>query len=139
MRYIAIFLCLAGLAMAAGYNDWQQGAIEGLRIGFEMGKSYQQAQQGINISGFNEQIDVYNSWVRKHFGEDPSLIMQKMPGPIDLSKPVLISNNTTSRGIPHVMDGKASGPSYRTNDVNLLPENVRTQYNSTNSQWLGGV
>jgi len=28
-RYILIFLCLVGLAVAAGYNEWQQGAAEG--------------------------------------------------------------------------------------------------------------
>ena len=28
--YVSIFLCLAGLAVAAEYTDWQNGAIEGL-------------------------------------------------------------------------------------------------------------
>jgi len=54
-------------------------------------------------------------------------MMSKMPtGGIDLTKPVLIANNTTSGGIPHKIDGMSemSGPSYTTNDVNLLPKNV---------------
>ena len=43
MKYIAIILCLIGLAVAAGYNDWQQGAADGLRYGFKMGQAYQSA------------------------------------------------------------------------------------------------
>ena len=78
MKYIAIFLCIVGLAMAVGYTDWQQGAAEGLKIGFKMGQAYEQAQKGINVSGFNAQVDVYNAWVREHFGEDPMLLMQKL-------------------------------------------------------------
>ena len=83
MKYIAIFLCLIGLAMAVGYTDWQQGATEGLKIGFKMGQAYEQAQNGININGFNAQADVYNAWVREHFGEDPMMLMQKMNAPTE--------------------------------------------------------
>ncbi|MCX6013475.1 MAG: hypothetical protein NTV30_08745, partial [Chloroflexi bacterium] len=81
---IAIFLCIVGLAMAVGYTDWQQGATEGLNIGFKMGQAYEQAQKGINIIGFNAQVDVYNAWVREHFGEDPMLLMQKLNAPTEL-------------------------------------------------------
>jgi len=51
MKYIAIFLCLVGVVMAQGYTDWQQGATEGLKLGFKMGQAYEQAQKGINIEG----------------------------------------------------------------------------------------
>jgi len=83
MKYIAIFLCLVSMAMAIGYTDWQQGALEGLRIGFKMGQAYDQAQNGINIDGFNAQVDVYNAWVREHFGDDPNLLMQKLNAPTE--------------------------------------------------------
>ena len=87
MKYIAIFLCVVGLAMAVGYTDWQQGAAEGLNIGFKMGQAYEQAQKGINVSGFNTQVDVYNAWVREHFGEDRMLLMQKLnSAPVDLQQ-----------------------------------------------------
>jgi hypothetical protein len=130
MKYIAIFLCLVGLAMAAGYTDWQQGAADGLKIGFKMGQAYEQAQSGINVTGFNAQVDLYNAWVRERFGEDPMLLMQKLNAPVDLSKPVLVANNTTGNSIVHAIDGmnKATGPSYTTNDVNLLPDSVISQY-----------
>ena len=146
MKYIAIFLCLVGLGLAVGYTDWQQGAAEGLKIGFKMGQAYEQAQKGINVTGFNAQVDVYNAWVGEHFGEDPMLLMQKLNNaPVDLSKPVLIANTTTQGGIVHEIDGmnKASGASYTTNDVNILPKGVQSSsagdFNSTNTAWLGGV
>lgn len=126
MKYIAIFLCIVGLTMAIGYTDWQQGAAEGLKIGFKMGQAYEQAQKGINVIGFNTQVDVYNNWVREHFGEDPMLLMQKLNAPVDLRKPILIANNTTGGGIVHAIDGanKVGGAKYTTNDMNLLPNSV---------------
>ena len=151
MKYIAIFLCIVGLAMAVGYTDWQQGAAESLKIGFKMGQAYEQAQKGINVIGFNAQVDVYNAWVREHFGEDPMMLMQKLNAPVDLSKPVLIANNTTGGGIVHAIDGmgKAKGASYTTNDMNLLPEsaikaiakdtNDPTNPKKQGGDFLGGV
>ena len=61
MKYIAIILCLIGLAVAAGYTDWQQGAADGLRYGFKMGQAYQNALNGINVTGFNAEVDRYGS------------------------------------------------------------------------------
>ena len=127
MKYIVIILCLISLAAAAEYNDWQRGAADGLMYGFKMGQAYQNALNGINVTGFNAEVDRYNDWIRQNFGEDPNLMMSKMPtGGIDLTKPVLIANNTTAGGIPHKIDGMSeiNGPSYTTNDVNLLPKNV---------------
>jgi len=128
--------------MAAGYNDWQQGAAEALKIGFKMGQAYEQAQNGINITGFNAQVDSYNAWVRKNFGEDPMLLMQKRDAPIDLSKPVLIANNTTGGGIVHAIDASNKyGAKYTTNDMNLLPERVinTSTFKKEGGDYLGGV
>ena len=143
-KYIVIFLCLVSLAMAAGYTDWQQGASEGLKMGFKMGQAYEQAQNGINVAGFNALVDEYNAWIREHFGEEPTMLMQKLNAPIDLSKPVLVANNTTSKGIVHQIDGmnKASGASYTTNDMNLLPASVTNSSKfkaDGGGDYLGGV
>jgi len=92
MKYIAVFLCLVGLVLAQGYSDWQQGAAEGLKMGFKMGQAFEQAQNGINVTGFNAQVDVYNAWVREHFGEDPCCSCRRLNAPIDLTKPVLVAN-----------------------------------------------
>jgi hypothetical protein len=78
---LAVSIVLVGLAMAAGYTPWQEGAIQGLKIGFQMGMMYTQAQQGYNISGYNAQVDAYNAWVQQNFGNDPAMLMQKMPVP----------------------------------------------------------
>jgi hypothetical protein len=156
MKSIIIgLILLVGLAAAAGYNDWQQGAIQGLKIGFHMGEMYTQASQGVNITGFNAEVDKYNKWVQQNFGNDQALMMQKMSGPIDLSKPYIAANNTTGGGIVHAIDGssKMGGPSYTTNDLNLLPESVTQsmferskttdpnspEYLETQGNYLGGV
>jgi hypothetical protein len=156
MKSIIIgMMLLVGLAAAAGYNDWQQGAIQGLKIGFHMGEMYTQASQGVNITGFNAEVDKYNKWVQQNFGNDQALMMPKMSGPIDLSKPYMAANNTTGGGIVHAIDGssKMGGPSYTTNDMNLLPASVtesmykRSQttdpnspeYLETQGNYLGGV
>ena len=83
IKHIAVFLCLVGLVMAQGYTDWQQGATEALKMGFKLGQAYEQAQNGINVIGFNAQVDVYNAWVREHFGEDPNMLMQKINAPTE--------------------------------------------------------
>ena len=122
MVYISILLCLAGLAVAAEYTDWQIGAMEGLKRGFEMGQAYQLALDGKDINGFNAKVDLYNAWVRANFGEDPAMLMNKMDAPIDLSKPVLITNQTVpSKGIVHKIDG-SSGKKVSTNDMNMLSD-----------------
>ncbi|HON35471.1 MAG TPA: hypothetical protein PLY52_04065 [Methanothrix sp.] len=122
MVYISILLCLAGLAVAAEYTDWQKGAMEGLKKGFEMGQAYQLALDGKDIDGFNAKVDQYNAWVRANFGEDPAMLMNKMDAPIDLSKPVLITNQTVpSKGIVHKIDG-SSGKKVSTNDMNMLSD-----------------
>jgi len=146
-KYIVIFLCLVSLAMAAGYTDWQQGASEGLKMGFKMGQAYEQAQNGINVAGYNALVDEYNAWIREHFGEEPNMLMPKQNAPVDLSKPVLVANNTTSKGIVHQIDGmnKADEANYRTNDMNLLPESARiaaakeTDPSKQGGEYLGGV
>lgn len=140
MKYIAIFLCLAGLAMAAGYTDWQQGAAEGLSYGFKMGQAYADALNGINVTGFNAEVDIYNAWVRANFGEDANLLMAKFDVPADLSKPYLEANNTTGGGIVHAIDGTnaANGPKYTTNDINMLPDSARLHYQGTEAGKLAG-
>ena len=137
--YISIFLCLAGLAVAAEYTDWQNGAIDGFKKGFEMGQAYQLALDGKNIDGFNAKVDEYNAWVRANFGEDPNMLMPKMTAPVDLSKPVLITNTTTSsKGIVHEIDGSSGNKTFSTNDMNLLSDAALSKL-SEGGEYLGGV
>lgn len=141
MVYISIFLCLAGLAVAAEYTDWQNGAAEGFKKGFEMGQAYQLALDGKDINGFNAKVEEYNSWVRANFGEDPNMLMQKMDAPIDLSKPVITNNTTSSKGIVHEIDGSTGENAITTNDMNLLSDAALQQLQKEGSggEFLGGA
>lgn len=143
MRNIIIFLSLiAAISLASAYTDCQQAAYDGTRLSWQMAENYARG----DTTAFNALVDQWNAWVRANFGEDQSLLVQKLVGPVDLSKPYLLANNTTQGGVVHAIDGsnKAGGSKYTTNDMNLLPDSTR--YNATTrsyagaeGQWLGGV
>jgi len=127
---------------ALGYDATQQAMINGTTLSWKMATAY--AAQ--DIPTFNSLADQWNVWVRQYFGEDPNLLMKKMTGPVDLTKPYLMANNS-SRGIVHKIDGmNQMNTSYTTNDVNLLPKGVDpTKLKAVNpwqqggAEYLGGV
>jgi len=145
---LALILCvalLAGLSLASAYTAEQQAMIDGSTLSWKMAIAYDQQ----DIPTFNALADQWNAWVRQHFGEDANLIMKKMTGPVDLSKPYILANNTTS-GIVHAIDGnRVENKTYTTNDMNLLPagsaekrEKMIGTYpdgSSIGGQYLGGV
>jgi len=132
MKTIIIFMALfLAISTCQAYTAEQQAMIDGTSLSWKMAIAYDQQ----NIPEFNALADQWNAWVRQHFGEDASLIMKKMTGPVDLQKPYILANNTTS-GVVHAIDGSTvNGPSYTTNDVNLLPDSVR--YNATTKSYAG--
>jgi len=127
---------------ALGYDATQQAMINGTTLSWKMATAY--AAQ--DIPTFNSLADQWNVWVRQYFGEDPNLLMNKMTGPVDLTKPYLLANNSSS-GIVHKIDGmNQMNTSYTTNDVNLLPKGVDpTKLKAVNpwqqggAEYLGGV
>jgi len=125
MKYILIFfvILVASLSAASAYTDCQQAAYDGTRLSWRMATAY--AAQ--DVPAYNTLVDQWNAWVRANFGEDASLLAQKLTGPVDLNKPYILANNTTKGGIVHAIDGsnKAGGAKYTTNDGNLLPESAR--------------
>ncbi len=64
---------------AAQYTPWQQGVLQGIGIGFVMGRMATMASQGYNVTGFNSEVDRFNSWIKQNIGNDPKLLMPKMP------------------------------------------------------------
>jgi hypothetical protein len=130
MKYIAIFLCIVGLTVAADYTAQQQTIMEGLRLSYQLGEAHEKYTQGGDATTLNAIIDQWNAWVQTNFGQDANLLMQKVTGPVDLSKPYLLANNTTQGGMVHAIDGsnKAGGSKYTTNDINLLPSGAIEQY-----------
>ena len=127
---------------ALGYDATQQAMINGTTLSWKMATAY----AAKDIPTFNSLADQWNVWVRQYFGEDPNLLMKKMTGPVDLTKPYLLANNS-SRGIVHKIDGmNQMNTSYTTNDVNLLPKGVDpTKLKAVNpwqqggAEYLGGV
>ncbi len=74
----------AGLATGTGtsspeYTPWQQGVIQGIGLGLFMGRVLTLASQQNNVTGFNAEVDRFNSWIQQNIGNDPKLLMQKMP------------------------------------------------------------
>ncbi len=132
MKYIAIFLCIVGLTMAADYTNQQQAIMEGLRLSYQLGEAHEKYMQNEDATTFNALIDQWNAWVQTNFGQDPNLLMQKVTGPVNLQKPYLLANNTTKGGIVHAIDGSNNGSTskYTTNDINLLPDGVIQQYHN---------
>ena len=133
---------LAAITLAAAYTPEQQTTVDGVRLSFQLGQAYEKAVQGQNIPAYNSLVDQWNAWVVKNFGNDTALLMTKITTPVNLQKPYLASNDTTSKGIAHEMDG---GSQYATNDANLLPESALAKYaaseqgKATGSDFLGGV
>ncbi len=145
-RIIAALAILSLVAIPAlgQMTDYQKGIAEGLKVGFFMHEKYTQALDGINVSGYNAEVDRYNVWIRSIFGNDPQFLMTPITGPASIaSKPVLITNTSNSTsGIVHEIDGgtKAKGPTYTTNDMNLLPDPQNmSQVKEHGGAWLGGV
>jgi len=132
----------------AAYTPEQQTTLDGMRLSFQLGVAYQQAQAGQNVAGFNALVDQYNAFVRTNFGEDPNLLATKMAenSAVNLQKPYVLGVNTTSRGIVHSIDGSNKyGPQYTTNDINLLPDWAIAAYHRSEmgeimgDEYLGGV
>ena len=148
LELIIFVSLLAAISLAAAYTPEQQVAIDGARLSYQIGQAYERISlQGGDVSGFNALVDQWNAWVAKNFGQDANLLMQKMTGPANLQAPYILANNTTTpKGIVHKIDGNiVSGPSYTTNDVNLLPDAARLNYQATaegrqtGDGYLGGV
>jgi len=144
--FFAALIATLSLASAA-YTPEQNALKNAMQIGWEMRGAYDIAREGQDITGFNALVDKYNAWVRANFGEDANMLMQKMAGgPVDLSKPYLVGNNTTNNGIVHAIDASGKyGPTFTTNDVNLMPDWAIAKYaNSEQGRtygegYLGGI
>lgn len=132
---------LAALSLAAAYTPEQNVTIEGVRLSFQLGQAFEKASQGQDVPAFNSLVEQWNAWVVRNFGNDTSLLMEKMAVPVNLQKPYIASNNSTG-GIVHEMD---STEKYTTNDVNLMSDYAIAKYKSSEqgkiqgADFLGGI
>jgi hypothetical protein len=146
LSFVLLGLLLAAPCTAV-YTPEQNTTLEGMRLSFQLGVAYQQAQTGQNIASFNALVDQYNTWIVEHFGNDANLLMPKMDSAsANLLKPYVIGKNTTNTGIVHEIDGTGkNGPQYTTNDINSLPDSAISAYRSsatgrvTGDGYLSGV
>ena len=103
-------------------------------MSFKLGQAFEKASQGGDVAAFNALVDQWNAWVASTFGNDASLIMEKMTGPINLQKPYYApGNNTTNSLREHQMDSRAE---YTTNDVNLLSDQAIAKYAASRRERL---
>lgn len=144
MKTILIFLSLlAAVSLAAAYSAEQQNTIDGVKLSFKLGQAYEKATRGENVAGFNALVDEWNAWVVRTFGNDTTLLWQKMAVPLDYQKPYIAAdNNTTAKTIGHQMDSAAK---YTTNDVNLMSDAAIAKYAASEqgrtmgADFLGGI
>jgi hypothetical protein len=143
MKTIVILVSLlTAVSLGSAYTPEQQTTIDGVKLAFTLGQAYQKALTGQDVMEFNALVDQWNTWVVENFGNDTTLLMAKMTEPIDLQKPYIAANDTTSKGIAHTIDGVAQ---YTTNDANLLPDTAISRYaaseqgKTTGSNYLGGI
>jgi hypothetical protein len=144
-RIISILALLSLVAVPAlgEMTDYQKGIAEGLEVGFFMNEKYEQATQGINVTGYNAEVQRYNAWIVSIFGSDTRFLMTPMAMGAS-SKPVMVVDSTNATaGVVHQIDGdsKAKGPGYTTNDMNLLPESALNTRNiwEKGGEFLGGI
>jgi len=94
---LVILVVVAELSLASAYTAEQQTIADSMRLSFQLGIAYQQAQQGQNVAVFNSLVDQYNTWVRQHFGNDENLLMSKIiatsGAPITVPSSLAISPN----------------------------------------------
>lgn len=143
MKTIIILLgILTAISLGAAYTPEQQTTIDGVRLAFSLGQAYEKALNGQNVTEFNALVDGWNAWAVSNFGNDASLLMEKMNASINLQKPYVATNDTTGKGIVHAIDSEAK---YTTNDSNLLPDTARLRYEgseegkATGVNYLGGI
>lgn len=125
--YIIFVSLLAAISLAAAYTPEQQNMINGTQLSWKMAVAYTNQ----DTATFNTLADQWNAWVYQNFGQDANLLMQKMNAPPDLTKPIVIRNNTS--GVAHAIDGMSkSNRTITTNDANLLTERERNAYRAAN-------
>jgi len=145
MKTILILLSLlATVSLASAYTPEELTSTKnGVQLSFKLGQAYEKANQGVDVAGFNALVDQWNAWVMGTFGNDASLIMEKMAMPLSLQKPYLAAGNNTSESMRgHQMDSRAE---YTTNDVNLMSDQAIAKYYASEqgrtmgADFLGGI
>ena len=93
IKSIIIIVLILLAALVSAYTPEQQTTIDGMNLSYQLCIAYEKASQGQNVTEFNTLVDIYNAWIREHFGEDVNLLMQKMNDTTQLEVSTEISDN----------------------------------------------
>lgn len=133
---------LAAVSLAAAYTPEEQATVDGVLLSFELGVAYEKAIRGENVTSYNSLVDQWNAWVMTNFGNDTTLLREKIIVSVETLEPYIAENNASSNKIVHEID---STKTYATNDISSLPDSVREAYAQTEegkdkiNDYLGGV
>jgi len=132
---------LAAVSLAAAYTPEEQATVDGVRLSFELGAAYENAIRGENVTAYNLLVEQWNARVMTNFGNDTTLLREKIVVSVETLTPYYVENNTSSK-IVHEIDATKK---YVTTDINSLPDSVRDAYAQTeegkemSKDFLGGV
>jgi hypothetical protein len=109
---IILVLMAALVNPTPALSDYQRGVLEGLNRGWNMAQRYDQAKAG-DITGYNQAVPDYNSWIEAIFGKNESLLLKPITSPLAVSQ---YSASRTFKPV-HSIDS-----SWNQTELSLTPE-----------------
>jgi hypothetical protein len=87
---LIVFFALSLIGSSLALSDYQRGALDGLKWGWNMSHRYDLANAG-DIIPYNQAVSEYNAWIRAIFGMNESLMLQTFaasaePQPYSITK-----------------------------------------------------
>ena len=77
IKGIFIITVLVLLAwQVSAYSPDQQITIEGLNLSDQLWVAHEKAIQEQDVTEYNNQVDIYNAWIRQHFGEGANALLK---------------------------------------------------------------
>lgn len=154
--FVLIWLLMLGNIGMSQEENATEAYMMGIYDGYALGTSFIVGQSSPEYAArYDGFVVSLNAWMDRvgYAGDRWASHTKTAPAfelpPIfrDTQKPLLEVNDTLAKGgIVHEIDGmsKMSGPTYTTNDLNLLPDSARYNastgtYSDMGGQWLAGI
>jgi hypothetical protein len=99
---IMVLVFLTGYVSA--YTPEQQIILDGMNLSCQLCTAHETAIQGRNVTEFNNLVDIYNAWIRQHFGESAdALLKSKITATTNLPKQqVMTGQVVTDNSYPYL-------------------------------------
>jgi hypothetical protein len=115
---------IAGLTgQVCAYTPEQQTLLEGMKLSSQLWMAHENAIRGQNVTEYNNLVDIYNVWIRQHFGEGAdALLMSKI-------------TTTNLPGIAQKQQSTTENPYYRTESPpgTINPYATRNPFNTSSN------